>query len=66
MTPGTVGDYEFWTFVSGRRRFDPGIDQRVPFISDPWAEFEGTRSDSVLAPQNGFRCQLIRLTLGFR
>ena len=36
---------DLWIVISGRRRFDSGIDQRVPFISDPWAEFEGTRSD---------------------
>ena len=31
---------DLWIVISGRRRFDPGIDRRVPFISDPWAEFE--------------------------
>ena len=31
---------DLWIVISGRRRFDPGIDQRVPFISDPWAEFK--------------------------
>ncbi|KAI5395577.1 hypothetical protein KIW84_061939 [Lathyrus oleraceus] len=33
--------------ISGRRRFDPGIDRRVPFISDPQVEFESTCSEDL-------------------
>jgi hypothetical protein len=66
VTPGTDGDYEFWTYVSGRRRFDPGIDQRVPFISDPWAEFEGTRSDGDSVLQTWVQMPAPQMTLGFQ
>jgi hypothetical protein len=39
---------DLWDFISGRRRFDLGIYQRVLFISDPWAEFEGTCSEDLV------------------
>ena len=60
---GSVSDSVMVTMVqldlrvssSGRRRFDLGIYQRVPFISDPWAEFEGTCSDVDLVQKYVFR-----------
>ena len=66
MTLGTDGDCELWTFISGRRRFDPGIDQRVPFISDPWAEFEGTRSDGDSVLQTWVQMPVDQIDFGFQ
>ena len=54
------------SYISGRRRFDPGIDQRVPFISDPWAEFEGTRSDGDSVLQTWVQMPAPQMTLGFQ
>ena len=50
----------------GRQRFDPGIDHRVPFISDPWAEFEGTRSNGDSVLQTWVQTPAPQMTLGFQ
>ena len=66
MTPSTDGDYEFWIVIPGRRRFDPGIDRSVPFISDPWAEFEGTRSDGDSVLQTWVQMPVDQIDFGFQ
>ena len=44
----TMVQLNLWVFISGRRRFDLGIYQRIPFISDPRVGFESTCSEDLI------------------